>query len=220
MQEKEFPKTIVIPDEKDNEATAIRRTIRMAQDSFATLRDDERFVMPNKLSELTPEFCRKFYMPIRQKIAEMVVNEDDPAEVQRKRKMADKAERRQAATTTAINQIRAALDAPDLMMRYDPICRNIVPSCVIDTVASKRMERAVPAAAETHWKLLQDCKQAYEKIREWEREHSLHKTPLKVLFSMDLQRFCGTWATEENVIPTDENPTAKAMREAVEKTIL
>ena len=220
MQEKEFPKTIVIPDEKDNEAIAIRRTIRIAQDSFATLRDEERFVMPDKLSQLTVEYCHRFYAPIREKIAEMIVNEDDPAEVQRKRKLAEKTERRQSATTKAINLIRAALDSPDLMMRYDPICRNVTPSCVIDEVAARRMERPVPAEAETHWELLQATKKAYNELRDWERNHHLHKTPLKVLFSMGLERFCGAWSTRENIIPTDENPTAKAMREAVEKTIL
>lgn len=215
-----LPRTVVVAAEFEQETFRIRSIIRNAQDAFARLRDDENFVMPDKLSDLTVEYCKEYFNPIRQKISDMVINEDDPSDVLRKKKLSDRWERRQSEGTRLINIVRTFLDMADLAPRYDQMTRNIVPGASVADIAARRVERQVPPMAADHWRMLQHLASTYREFRRFEADHNIKKTPLVSLLSLDAQRFCEIWATGEAVIPADEPITIKAMREAKAKTFV
>ena len=220
MEQEKFPESVVIQCEQQQKALELRRIVRTAQDSFARLRDDEQFVMPDKLSDLTIEYCKEFFKLKRQRIEDMVINEDDTTEVQRKRKLLQKNQMHHANCTRSINEVRAFLDDVDLGARFDQLSQNIIPTADLDQLAAERVKRPVPYLAAEEWKLLQDVKSAYKKLREWQQEYDLKKMPLKVLFGMDLQKFLEEWATNNRFVPGDEPTTIKAMREASERTFI
>ena len=220
MEQEKFPESVVIQCEKEQKAHELRRIVRVAQDAFSALRADVDFVWPQRLSDLTPQYCRDFYKPFRDSIASLVIDKDNPEEVLKKKKLAGKMERRQAETTILISKVRLALNDADLSMIYDQLAQTIVPTGDIEAIAEQRAQRDVPDMARDHWRMLQTLLAMYKEVREWEKKNGIRKQPLKTLFSVSQQRFCELWALGEMMLPTDESITAKYLRESAEKTFV
>ena len=218
--EKEFPQEIVVELEREKEASRIRRMVREAQEALRELRDDDHFVMPDSLPELTPDKSRAAYAPILAKIDAMIINEDDANEVMRKNKLRSKNERRMALCTININRVRALLDSPDLKGRYDQICDTVVPSASIDDVAARRVKKPVPNLAKEHWEMVCKMVESYNNLRQWEQKHDVNKKRLEILLTIDMKRFAEEWTCKGFTFPEDETEREKTIREQVQKTYL
>ena len=65
----------------------------------------------------------------------------------------------------------------------------------IEQAAMERATREVPAAAEEHWRLITQMREAVEALRNFEAEHQVKDAPLIVLSRFDEDRLYREWIT-------------------------
>lgn len=214
MKEKEFPKTIVMPEEADANRHNIRVLIQRVQSAYLDLKNNPEFSMPASLEKLTVEYVHEFFRPTMERI------ENDPLlEPEQRAKLRMRRGRIQAAVTTKVNIICTGMKStPQLKWVFDEAIQMPVPTAPIDEVADKMARCEVPHLASDHWLLVQVIASAIKELRAWEKKNRIVKQPLNTLTAWDEQEFARRWAQGMTTNPEEEERT-RAIREARERLI-
>ena len=216
MEEKEFPKTIIMPEEADTNRHSLRVMVQKVQAAFLALKEDTEFTLPPKFEELTPEYVRQFYKPKLERIeSDILLDGDD----EKRHKLEIRWRRKWANTSAKVNVIRSGIEStPILKWRYDEALQMPTPTANIDGVSDKLASRNVPPLAHDHWMLVHAIATGVRGLRAWERAHGIVKQPLSLLTSWDEQEMARRWVRGMTIDPNEDERT-KSIRIARENHI-
>lgn len=214
MEEKTFPKRIVLEDECDQIRHDLRVTVQRVQSAYLALKNDPDFTLPSSFDALTADYSREYYRPFMEAISKDFTLDED-----QRRKLKNRWGRIQADTTHKVNIVCDGIKSTNLLnWKFDEAMQMPVPTASIDEVAEKMATHDVPSLACEHWQLVQVISSAIRDLREWERSNNIRKQPLQNLVSWDERQFARQWVRGLAINP-DEEERVKVLREAHEKHI-
>ncbi len=190
MEDKEFPRKIVVSKEAETARFKLRRLIQNVQSSYLSLRNDPDFTLPPSLEELTANYSRQYFRPFQQ-----AIDKDITLEPEQRQKLKNRWGRIQAATTSKVNIVHDGMaETPYLNWVYDEQLRLPTPTVPVEEMAKCLSTFDVPQGAKEHWEALQKVVEAYKDLRKFEEENDIAKKPLQWLFRLSQQTFIEEWA--------------------------
>ena len=183
--------TIVIQQERDAVIDAIRRDEAALRAAVSKLHDVEELTVPTGLKDIAdPTWVRAQINP---RITLIKGDASLTADEQRQRQALWLAVKQRALR--AIEKASLIIERwPELDWLPDEDGKNyhLDPNRV-DELAAERATREVPAAAEEHWRLITQMREAVEALRSFEVENNVKDAPLVMLSRMSENQLYQAW---------------------------
>jgi len=184
---------IVIQQERKAAIAEIQRDEAALRAAVSKLHDVEELTVPTSLEGIAdPNWIRAQINP---RITLIKGDASLTADEQRQRQALWLAVKQKATRT--VSKVSEILERwPGLSWLPDEGGKNFhLDQPQVDELATERATREVPAAAEEHWRLITQMREAVEALRNFEAEHQVKDMPLLFLSRFDENRLYTEWIT-------------------------
>jgi len=206
---------IILQKEKQTVIAELQRDETALRDAVSKLLDIEELTVPTSLEDITvPTWIRQQVNP---RLRLIKADESLTADEQRQRQSLWLTLKQKATRT--VSKVSEILERwPGLSWLPDEGGKNFhLEQSQIEQVATQVATREVPAAAEEHWRLITQMREAVEALRNFEAEHQVKDAPLIVLSRFDEDRLYREWITGNILIQhrviSGKDVTARKIKE-------